>query len=112
MGSERGGKRTEKEGKVKKEGKEQKRHKGAVAAASAPAVAQVAEAPSEPNVIFSDEDQKRLQDNIDQHLRTVGGLPGEESSRDMLAEFSVCMVVAKKSMKEIGEELAPFLGPM
>lgn len=55
-------------------------------------------------------DQKRLQEQVDARLKTMEGLPSEQSTREMLAEFVVCMVVAKKSMSDIEVELETFLG--
>mmetsp|Transcript_44364 Transcript_44364/g.141075 ORF Transcript_44364/g.141075 Transcript_44364/m.141075 type:complete len:558 (+) Transcript_44364:82-1755(+) len=108
------GKKEKKEEKEKKRRKEPKdrsdKHKGDGSAAAP--IAQVAADGAPGGALnLSDADQKRLQDAIDHHLRTDGGLPpGEESTREMLSEFAVCMIVAKKGMKEIEEELAPFLG--
>jgi len=55
-------------------------------------------------------DQLRLQEQVDAQLRRMEGLPNEESTREMLAEFVVCMVVAKKSMADMEVELVNFLG--
>jgi len=57
-----------------------------------------------------EEDQKHLQQQVDDHLKTIGGLPTDQSTREMLAEFVVCMVVAKKGMQEVEDELDTFLG--
>eukprot|EP00747_Dinoflagellata_sp_TGD_P069659 gnl/TRDRNA2_/TRDRNA2_156222_c3_seq1.p1 gnl/TRDRNA2_/TRDRNA2_156222_c3~~gnl/TRDRNA2_/TRDRNA2_156222_c3_seq1.p1 ORF type:complete len:523 (+),score=101.77 gnl/TRDRNA2_/TRDRNA2_156222_c3_seq1:137-1705(+) len=55
-------------------------------------------------------EQAKLQKEVNDKLACLAGLPSEESTRDMLAEFAVCMVVAKKGPKEMETELEAFLG--
>lgn len=62
------------------------------------------------NSALTEEEQRQLQKAMDKHLSGIDGLPSEQSTRDMLAEFAVCMLVAKKSPKEIESELSSFLG--
>lgn len=62
--------------------------------------------------VLTEEEQGRLQSHIDAKLLSLGGPPSEAGTREMLAEFAVCMVVAKKGMKEIQDELATFLGKL
>lgn len=103
-------KKDKKDKKEGKEGKEKKRRKEGKEHGDAAAMPAVAALDGGNAVRFTEEEQRRLQSDIDLHLKTVGGLPGEENTRTMLSEFAVCMVVVKKSMQEIAEELVPFVG--
>jgi len=58
----------------------------------------------------NEEEQKCLQQDVDERLKAMGGFPSKQSTREMLAEFVVCMVVARKGMSEIRTELETFLG--
>jgi len=75
-------------------------------------IAQRAEAPSKEGEgrALNEDDQKRLQRDVDHKLLQMDGLPSEQSTRDMLAEFVVCMMVAKKDMRDITAEMTTFLG--
>lgn len=53
--------------------------------------------------------QKKLQLEVGEQLKTITGMPVDASTREMLAEFVVCMVVARKDSKVIEEELKAFL---
>lgn len=52
----------------------------------------------------------QLQKEVHERLGAIDGLPPEQSTRDMLSEFTVCMVVARKGRDEIERELQTFLG--
>lgn len=58
---------------------------------------------------LNDDEVKKLQQEVSDKLSTFAGLPSEESTRSMLAEFVVCMAVAGRGTKEIEAELNPFL---
>lgn len=59
---------------------------------------------------LSEQQQASLQQEVGAKLETFGGLSTEAASRDMLAEFVVCMAVASKPSEEIHRELEGFLG--
>jgi len=61
---------------------------------------------------FSGALQLEFQDEVHERLLSIKGLPceNEESMRTMLAEFTVCMIVAKKPQEAIEGELQTFLG--
>lgn len=54
--------------------------------------------------------QHALQREVAERLARIGGLPSEDTTREMLAEFVVCMVVARKGPREVEKELETFLG--
>jgi len=64
----------------------------------------------QPAPSLSEEEQRRLQKEVAAKLESFGGLSQEEASRDMLAEFVVCMAVASKTAEEIHRELDAFIG--
>lgn len=59
---------------------------------------------------LNDKEQKLLQDQVSTRLQGMEGLPSVESTREMLAEFLVCMVVVRKGLPAIRAELDTFLG--
>lgn len=101
------------------------RKEAAAAALPAPAVAPAEghrrrrkekppEAPKEVPVaqtpVLSEEEQKKLQAEVGRKLQKLDGLPSDQSTCDMLSEFTVCMLVARKPPLEVETELASFLG--
>lgn len=79
------------------------------AAAAAPA-AGGAPGSRKDGLVLSEDAQKELQQEVKDKLSSFGGLPSEDvKTRDMLAEFVVCMAVAGKGPQEISGELEPFL---
>ncbi|CAK9009137.1 Uncharacterized protein SCF082_LOCUS10188, partial [Durusdinium trenchii] len=72
------------------------------------------EAPKEVPVaqtpVLSEEEQKKLQAEVGRKLQKLDGLPSDQSTCDMLSEFTVCMLVARKPPLEVETELASFLG--
>lgn len=58
---------------------------------------------------FGKEAQKELEAEVYKRLGNVEGMPSEEATRAMLAEFAVCMIVARKGPKELEQELQIFL---
>lgn len=64
-----------------------------------------------PPSVMNDRDQQSLQKEVGDMLsRLEVSTENEASTKDMFAEFVVCMVVAKKGPEEIETELASFLG--
>lgn len=65
--------------------------------------------------VMSPEQQKVLQDLVGVKLKEMKveetANAGEPSTREMLAEFVVCMVVARKGDEDLNDELGAFLGP-
>ena len=73
------------------------------------------EAPQAPQApaqvpLLSEEDHKKLQAEVGKKLQKLEGLPSDQSTCDMLSEFTVCMFVARKAPQEVETELASFLG--
>mmetsp|Transcript_103564 Transcript_103564/g.163515 ORF Transcript_103564/g.163515 Transcript_103564/m.163515 type:complete len:211 (+) Transcript_103564:115-747(+) len=62
-----------------------------------------------PALLIPESEVKALQEEINRKIGKFAALPKEESSREMLSEFVVCMAIAGKGGKEIERELAPFL---
>lgn len=68
--------------------------------------------------VLSEEEQNRLQANIDAKLLSLSSETEETSqmlqpeNRQMLAEFAVCNVIARRNIKEIEEELGVFLSEL
>merc|ERR1712183_916249 len=63
-------------------------------------------------ITLTEVQQKELQQDVHTRLSTINmGAEESSESRDMLAEFAVCMVAAKKKLEELREELELFLGP-
>lgn len=60
-------------------------------------------------LVLTDKQQEALQLEVGAKLASFRGLPSEESTRDMLSEFVVCMAVAGKGSEEIQGELNAFL---
>ena len=60
--------------------------------------------------LLSEEDHKKLQAEVGKKLQKLEGLPSDQSTCDMLSEFTVCMFVARKAPQEVETELASFLG--
>lgn len=60
--------------------------------------------------VLTEDDQKSIQRDVDERLVSLEGLTFDKQTREMLAEFAVCMVVAKKGIKEIEDELEAFMG--
>jgi hypothetical protein len=60
--------------------------------------------------ILDQAEQKVLQQAIGDRVDQIDGLPSDEATRDMLSEFVVGRVVARKSANEINTELRDFLG--
>jgi len=59
---------------------------------------------------LNEREQKLLQEQVSKRLQGMEGLPSVESTREMLAEFLVCMVVVRKGLPAIRAELETFLG--
>lgn len=59
---------------------------------------------------LNEKEQKLLQEQVSTRLQGMEGLPSVESTREMLAEFLVCMVVVRKGLPAIRAELETFLG--
>lgn len=59
---------------------------------------------------LNEKEQKLLQEQVSKRLEGMEGLPSVESTREMLAEFLVCMVVVRKGLPAIQAELETFLG--
>jgi len=100
--------------KVKKqaEKKEKKSKKSKRAASPSLAARSSSGSPGKKNpaaLVLTDEEQRRFQHEVGEKLASFGGLPAEESTRNMLAEFVTCMAVAGKAAAEIQKELEPFL---
>eukprot|EP00448_Togula_jolla_P012635 CAMPEP_0170617290 /NCGR_PEP_ID=MMETSP0224-20130122/26336_1 /TAXON_ID=285029 /ORGANISM="Togula jolla, Strain CCCM 725" /LENGTH=398 /DNA_ID=CAMNT_0010943167 /DNA_START=109 /DNA_END=1306 /DNA_ORIENTATION=- len=60
--------------------------------------------------VLGEEAQRELQSGVCERLRSIEGLPSEDSTCEMLSEFVVCMVIARKSPADIELELSAFLG--
>ncbi|CAE8614012.1 unnamed protein product [Polarella glacialis] len=60
--------------------------------------------------LLTEEEQHKLQGEVEKKLAKIEGLPSEQSTREMLSEFTVCMLVARKGPQEVEAELASFLG--
>ena len=75
---------------------------------SLPAVTETPEVAQTP--VLSEEEQKKLQGEVGKKLQKLDGLPSDQSTCDMLSEFTVCMLVARKPPQEVETELASFLG--
>jgi len=103
--------RGEKQEKVKKS-KKAKAAKSPANKSRSPSASAGAGAKSSPTpgLRISEEEQKKLQDEVGAKLESFGGLSTEEASRDMLSEFVVCMAVASKPSEEIHHELEAFIG--
>jgi len=85
------------------------KHKEQANAAAAPAVKEAAPVSAQAPVL-SEEEQKKLQSEVGRKLAKLEGLPSDESTCEMLSEFTVCMLVARKPPTEVETELASFLG--
>lgn len=77
--------------------------------APAPAAAASSGGGARSALVLTDQQQQDLQLEVGAKLASFGGLPSEESTRDMLSEFVVCMAVAGKGPEEIHKELEAFL---
>jgi hypothetical protein len=60
-------------------------------------------------LLITDEEQRGLQREVGEKIGSFAGLPSEDSTRDMLSEFVVCMAVAGKGSEEIKKELQTFM---
>ena len=60
--------------------------------------------------VLSEEEQKKLQGEVGKKLQKLDGLPSDQSTCEMLSEFTVCMLVARKTPQEVETELGSFLG--
>jgi len=58
---------------------------------------------------LTEEEARTLQNDVAKKLEDTEGLPSDESTKEMLSEYVVCVVSAKKSPSEIKEELEAFL---
>lgn len=63
-----------------------------------------------PTPDLTEEEARTLQNDVAKKLESTDGLPSDESTKDMLSEYVVCVVSAKKTPSEIKEELEAFLG--
>lgn len=59
---------------------------------------------------LTEEEARKLQDDVATKLETTEGLPSDDSTKEMLSEYVVCVISAKKTPSEIREELEAFLG--
>lgn len=78
--------------------------------AAAPAAAPAAPVPPAQAPLLSEEEHQKLQGEVGKKLQKLEGLPNDQSTCDMLSEFTVCMFVARKPPQEVETELAQFLG--
>lgn len=60
---------------------------------------------------FDREAQNALEKEVYERLGEFDGIATEESARQTLAEFAVCMIAAKKGIDDLEKELEHFLGP-
>ena len=85
-----------------------RKEKEAVAPEAPPAAAPAAAPAQTP--LLSEEEHQKLQGEVGKKLQKLEGLPNDQSTCDMLSEFTVCMFVARKPPQEVETELAQFLG--
>jgi len=88
------------------EGNRQRRRKKKEDASGQPAEAVKEAQPA----LLTEEEQKKLQASVKEKLGKCQGLPSEEGTCEMLSEFMVCMLVARKAPSEVETELASFIG--
>eukprot|EP00931_Biecheleriopsis_adriatica_P006148 TRINITY_DN1075_c0_g2_i1.p1 TRINITY_DN1075_c0_g2~~TRINITY_DN1075_c0_g2_i1.p1 ORF type:complete len:529 (+),score=111.09 TRINITY_DN1075_c0_g2_i1:86-1672(+) len=95
----------------------QRRKKEKVLAAEQPATDVLAEKTAttqdvnaDKTPLLTEEEQQRLQSELGKKLSKIAGLPSDQGTCSMLAEFTVCMLVAKKTREQVQSELAAFLG--
>jgi len=62
-----------------------------------------------PAALHSEAAQRALQQEVGTRLSSIEGFPSDPATKDMLSEFVVCMVVARKGTREIQDELESFL---
>lgn len=87
-----------------------RKEKEAVAPEAPPAAAPAAPVPPAQAPLLSEEEHQKLQGEVGKKLQKLEGLPNDQSTCDMLSEFTVCMFVARKPPQEVETELAQFLG--
>lgn len=86
------------------------KHKEQPNTAAAPPVKEAPPPATAQAPVISEEEQKKLQAEVGKKLAKLEGLPSDQSTCDMLSEFTVCMLVARKPPAEVETELASFLG--
>ncbi|CAE7324797.1 unnamed protein product [Symbiodinium natans] len=86
------------------------KHKEQPNTAAAPPTKEPPPAATAQAPVISEEEQKKLQAEVGKKLAKLEELSSDQSTCDMLSEFTVCMLVARKPPTEVETELASFLG--